>query len=297
MTILWLVLWHVIFSLIYFYWRTRTSYSQAVCEFIICVSIPVFGILYLLLGNMLHKFAYNNIGESEYLKEKLVHLKVGVGAVKQYMANVIPLSDALYLDDVVNKRELLTNAIRQDTLTDHRLLFKAVRDNDREISHYAASMLTAMLENMETELFRLEQQLQAQPDNYECQIAYVEQMAEYLTIYLLEPLRKAKYLQQYRLVLWKLINSPFAKEQHYANLFDCELNLGNYVQAEALCQQYLQDAAGNEEPYLLYIKLYQHLKNYKALHQKLSELKSCPICLSPKALNIIRFWDRGGSNV
>lgn len=297
MIILCLFFLHIIFSLGYLLWHMKTNFSQALCEFIIIICLPVFGITYLILGKLLHKISYNTFGEGAYKHDKLTNPKIELGSINEYDTNIIPLSDVLYLDNIAEKRTILTNAIRQDSLTDHKLLFKAIKDADREVSHYAAAMFTNMIEKLEAKLFTLEKNLRESPNNFELQTAYTNTMEEYLRIGFLDNFSKEKSLHQYKNVLQKIIQSPLAKVDHYTALFECEISLGNYSQAEKTCENFLNKFPSNEAPYLLYIKLYHHLKSYENLKLKIQELKKSPIHISPNALKIIRFWDGVAINV
>jgi len=94
-------------------------------------------------------------------------------------------------------------------------------------------------------------------------------------------------------VLARLIALQPDRPELYAQKVRQEIRLERYAAAEETCRAFLAHFPTAEQPYLLYIELYQAMHRPALMPEKIRELKACPIRLSIEALNVIRFWDVG----
>lgn len=286
---------HILFSVLWFVWRLRKSKSQAICECILILCMPVFGVLYIAGSQLIAKCIADN--KHAYQHKKLKNQNRILQDLGKYDTDIIPLNDALYIEGMNKKRSLLTDAIQHDVLVNQQILFKAIGDEDREVSHYAASTLTNKIEQLEGALFKLYKKIKEKPDELSLLQAYAETMEDYLSIGYLDQLSKKQSEQRYAAILERILMQMDTKEEFFAAKIRCELRLKNIVKAETFCDKFLRVFPRSEAPYIYYIKVYQQAKKYDKLQEKIAQLKTCPIKLSPEALRIIRFWDGGRVNV
>lgn len=293
-----MVAMQIVISFVYFAYRRKVSgsMSQAISETFIVLLIPLFGVLFFLVINATRYFRKK--GEEtadiyhQYNNEFLI-----LGEQMQYESDILPLNDVLDMGNAEQKFTLLTEAIKQNVLSNHTILKKAIRDEDREISHYAASFVTTAIEEVEARLFQLEQQLQQTPDEVELLKEYVNTMQDYLGIGFLDINSRRKVEKSYINFLDKLVSLYPDDPTYYVSKIDYDIDNQNFTSAEASCLNFLQQFPLSEEPYLMYLKLYKKTNEYKKFQEKIRELKKCPIQLTAKALNTIRFWDQEGSYV
>ena len=179
--------------------------------------------------------------------------------------NVVPLNDSVLVDDPEVKRRLFTETIKRDVLQNPLVLAQAIHDEDREIAHYAITMITAQLDTLEERLYTLERRVKEEPDEIEPLEEYADALGEYTA----------------------------HRAERYEEKVREEIRLARYEAAEETCRAFLARFPQNERPYLLYIELYQAMHRPALMQEKIAELKACPIRLSINALNVIRFWDEG----
>ncbi|MBR4847635.1 MAG: hypothetical protein IKV08_05475, partial [Phascolarctobacterium sp.] len=94
-------------------------------------------------------------GDNEKHLRKLMEAEMNtetISAEVMYSNDIVPLNDVLYLEKVGDKRNLLTTAIRQAALSDSTILKRAIRDEEREVSHYAVSMATNQVSLLEKQM-------------------------------------------------------------------------------------------------------------------------------------------------
>lgn len=235
----------------------RYSKAQSAVELIIILLTPGVGLLVLLFLHVGIRLFHLEKGEVEFMpeEENLFSLQD-----RGYDDEIIPMNDIFLLDDAKVKRKYFTDAIRQDMVVNQDILQMAVHDTDREIAYFAVSLMTAKMEELGDELFRLEQQLKKAPNDAELLKEYVEQI----------PNQAVYYTERIHM----LIISNRLEEA-------CQV-----------CQKFASTHTGQEEPILMEIQVYQALHDEAKLQEKIQQLKALPQRLSPEALRVIRFWDK-----
>lgn len=288
---------HSAVSLLYFFIiLARQNKSQAVSEGLIVFCIPVFGLIFLLGVRVAELWRFRREDPS-YMYSEFKNSRPVLGGIVRREANIIPIQDALFLKDVKMKRALLTDAIKQNVLSNNNLLFKAVRDEDREVSHYAVSAVTNIIEKLEALLFRLEKRLRETPGDVGDLKKYADAMDSYLRIGFLDAISQQKGEKNYAAILETLLSLDTTEKKYFIKKINCEIKLNHYEKAEEFCAAFLKHFPGDEEPYILYIKLYRQMEDYPRLQEKVRQLKASPIKLTINALETIRFWDGGGQYV
>ena len=287
---------HGVVSLLYLLIAAKKNKSQAISEFVIVFAMPVFGWVFLLSIRLFEILRFRNEDPSYlYLDFKNNHPVLGDSMRRE--ANIIPIEDALLLDDTKMKRALLTDAIKQNVLNNNNLLLRAVQDKDREVSHYAVSAVTNTIENLESRLFQLEKKLRKDPSNKDDLKQYADNMGDYLRIGFLDEISQKKSEKAYADILETLISLDATEGKYFIEKINYEMKLENYTKAEAFCEIFLEHFPDSEVPYILYIKLYRQLKDYRKMQEKVKQLKACPSRFTINALKIIRFWDGGEQHV
>ncbi len=284
---------HVFLSLSYFFIISLKNKSQALSEFLIAVTIPGFGLAFLLAVKSA-RFLRLAGEDPSYMYRQFQNNRPMLGQFAWQETNIIPLEDLLALDDTKTKRAMLGDVIKKNILNNNELLFKAVRDPDSEVSHYAVSVVTNKIEKLESLLFHSEKKLAQAPTDIEALKEYADTMGDYLRMGFLDEISQKKNEKIYVNVLETLLSLDTAESKYFIEKISYEMVLKNYEKAETFCEMFLRHFPDNENPYIMYIKLYWQLKNYHKLQEKIKQLKASPIRLTINALELIRFWDGGG---
>jgi len=268
---------------------------QNLCESSMVLLLPFFGCLIILGAKMILRMTN---GGAEYEKP-VKHQRTMLSGIMQPTADIVSLNDASLVEDAEEKRYLFTNAIKQNLIHNQAIVHQAIRDDDREVSHYAVSMVTTQIENLEMELFKIEKQLKQvnSVEDRELLKSYIKTMREYLSIGFLDPISRRHREEVYCMALARLIELRVDEKDSYKEMIHQEICLGNYGKVKVDCKNFLQTFPRAEEPYLAYIQLFIKTRNHEGLQKKIEELKACPIKLTISALEIIRFWDKGAGNV
>lgn len=267
---------------------------RAVAEAAIVLCVPVAGLLILGLfkagGTILRLWDIHEPDEEE--EGEIFFL----GA--QVQKDVVPLNDAFLVEDKMQKRHFFTESIKQSLVDNQQILRMAMHDKDREIAYYAVSMLTSRMENLEGELFDRESKVlkgQQQED-----LPLLKEYAGLLKEYLcnknfIDHVSWRKKQEIYVAILDRLTKLTRDNKMYFQEEVEQLLQLPDYPGAEQVCDDFLGRYPRAEEPYLSFISLYVAWKKPDKLQECLKKLKALPIELSPEALRVIRFWDKGGA--
>ncbi|KQX66379.1 MULTISPECIES: hypothetical protein [unclassified Paenibacillus] len=204
--------------------------------------------------------------------------------------NIVPIEEALLLNDTTTKRRMLIDALKNDSIEYIGILQKALENEDTETSHYAA---TAVLE-IKRKLMLTKQKFSVKYEenkfDLETLIPYVNVLKNYLTSGFLDERTVIKTKHTYSQVLESLLSIYTEEEAYFVDKIECDLEIGNVDKARSMCESFHQAHPNSETPYLISMKTHYTLRNNERFQDSLNGLKNSPIRLSNQALNIVRFW-------
>ena len=289
-----LVLHVVLMVLFFLFIRRFLPQQQAQTETMFGLFVPFFGV-FILLG--LHFLCW---GKDKKIMPDTHKLKGDAKVFSKNMrqdAEIIPLSDTLLVENPQQKRRFFTEAIKQNMLQNQRVLQQAVHDEDREVAYYAISMLTTKLEELETRLFDEEKQVREVQGEKAVKVLreYAANLREYIAQKFIDPMTRRQKELRYAEIQGMLIKAEPEEAEHYREKICQDIGLQNYAAAQETCALFVERFPEAEQPYLMYIRLYQAMHEPEKLQKKIEELKALPIKLTIEAIEIIRFWDRKGA--
>ena len=292
-----LLLLHLAFALSFSLWNFRKrDRIQATVEAVVVLALPGLGLLLALGCRIL--CAKFHLEKRQLPMERPEEEPLFLESMA-YDGNIVPLNDTFLMEDAKKKRELFTTAIKQDALKDQETLRMALNDDDRETAYYAVSLLTTQMEQLESQLFEAEGKLQQEQES-----EHLEDLEEYAGL-LREYLSHEKFIDHvtfqqkkgvYLGILDRLVSLLPERKEYYMEEFQ-ELIAGkDFATASEVCKAFQEHFPEDEDSYLMYIRLYQAMRDPGKLQAKIAELKACPIRLSVEAMRVIRYWDRGAQH-
>lgn len=297
-----LYFWLVHFFLIFIYLiifqekHKQLFYS----ELLILLFLPIAGFFLLVYSRWLRWKTYRfGVDEDklEHLNQLLEHEEntETLSSPIKYSNDVVALNDVLYLTDVADKRKLLTTAIRQATLADSSILKRAIRDTDREVSHYAVSIAANNLSIMEKQIFLMESQWETNCNDSAYLKEYEKLLQNYIVLNVLEENTLKKLKNRYKDVLLRVFsiedNGCFLEK-----LVNLLLTERNFEEAEHIINNFNSRNSEQEQGYLLLLKIYIMQKRHTDVQKLLEQLKASRVRFSPEGMKLIRFWSLGASH-
>lgn len=268
------------------HFRTR---QQAAVESLMVLLLPVFGLLVLAAWRLACRFFHYDVHRPEPLEEDDDDFSI---STMDYQADIVPLSDTYLLGDAHMKRRLFTNAIKQEVIENPDILREAVHDEDREITYYAVSMMTARMGKVADDIDAVEEALaEGNAAEREVNLAcYADLLEDYLKNGYGDADGRAKTGQQIIDTLAELVrlkpDDDDIREQQIRTL----IREKSFDDARAACHAYAEARPAAEGPVYLRLMLAAAERDDTGVRTAVQELKTLPVRLSPAALTAIRYW-------
>lgn len=241
----------------------------------------------------------------------LLHFQIGIGAdnartadveklkvneelyknifVSQAEEAVVPLEDALLLNEAGVRRELIMDILNDNPGEYMELLKKARMNDDVEVVHYAITAMVELSKDYDYRLQQLERRYAGNPEDAAVLTEYCAFLEEYLSQGLLEAQMEQLQRRQYVQLLQKQLERR--PELHTCIcLTENLLKLKEYAKAGEVLQQMREHWYRREEYWILYVKYCAEQRLGRELHQALEEMKREHIYLSSKGKEALAFW-------
>lgn len=210
-------------------------------------------------------------------------------AVSDTDRKIVPLEEALLINEPGVRRELIMDVLNDDPEEYMDLLKQARMNEDVEVVHYAITAMVELSKEYDFRLQKMEKLYAASPDDPEILEQYCEFMEEYLNQGILEAqMEKAQREHYIRLLRQKMkLKTTFPT---CVCLFQNLMKTGDYVQAEEILGLIDQNWHRKEEFWLLKIQYLAERKKGAELQQCLRQMKEEQIYLSSKSKEALAFW-------
>ena len=204
--------------------------------------------------------------------------------------NVVPIQDALLINDNKVKRKLLIHSLKENSIQNPRVLEKALQSDDSETSHYAATAIMEMKRKLMNAIQELASRLDQDSENTDLMRSYEEVIKKYLESGFLDEGTYKQYQSLHSSMLERILKSGQGQRQHYIDKINCDLSLKEFEKAAYQSERFIDHFPNDETAYIMAMKLQYTLRNSDQLQNILKRLKKLPVSLSAEGLQIIRFW-------
>lgn len=291
----------------------RKSLQHVLAAFLICLCFPVGGIVLLwifypsrigansfssklnrigkliLLGSQLETGGMNEIFMSNIETDSLNRFTSPTPAEDE--ANVVPLEETFLISDYHQRRKTILNILKRDVSNYSELINLALRNEDSETSHYAASGYMNIKRKLDNRMREIQSLYKKHPNDKEVTQNYAEVLHLYLYTTGLGKDSRGTYLIEYVRVLLELINHHKDPDIKYMkHLLVCLLELGDDQSAALNCQILEKNYPETEEKYLTLLNGYFSLNDKANFDRLLTRFRASDIRFSKGTLDIIRFW-------
>jgi hypothetical protein len=278
-----------------FLWLLRTqSRAERIIKLIIFLLVPVFG-FFLLIGfqSMLHRRAViEEFKEIETPREPMSSFTLRRLNVQSEI-DIVPLEEALIVNDVITKRRMLLNALKDKTVRQNSILETALMNEDTETSHYAAIALIEMKNELQITLQQFTVQYEEMKLDEQMLKNYAQVMKSYINSGFLDETALQENTQRYQQLLEEIASFNKVEEIYFVELIELLIDQRELLKAENYCDQYQKNYPNFEKPYVLYNKINFYKGDKEKFYGSLEKLRLSPNPLSNEALQLIRFWAKG----
>lgn len=294
--ILYILLLNFFITLIYLGWSIwKKDYYKGVMMSLLLLLIPIVGPLYLGISILLYKFYFKNrreivsIKDLSFSKEKIETL------MKDNMEtalNKVPLEEALEVSNVQNTRRLLLNVLKEDTDSYIPSINQATANPDSEVSHYAATAMTDIINKFKQNEKKLKSNYEQNPEEPESALLYWKHLSEFLQTGVLPPVEQERYFNILEKLTVELESDErtFLSGETYHTLTNLSLALDKPARAKVWVEQAFKLYPDDLSSYKAGLKYYYETKQFEHFKELLEKLKGTEVSLDYETLELVRFY-------
>ena len=203
--------------------------------------------------------------------------------------DVVPLEEALLLNDPARRRELIMNILNDDPGEYVDLLKQARMNEDVEVVHYAITAMVELSKEYDYRLQKIEKKYMDAPDDPAVLEEYCDFLKEYLSQGFMEKQMEQIQRNQYTQLLLKQLGQKVTLHTCVC-LMENLMVQGDFALAEKTLKIMDENWHRSEEYWIWRIKYLAERKMGKELEASLKSLKKEHIYLSSKGKEALEFW-------
>lgn len=292
---------HSLVCLVYFALNIRfKSLQDSLYKFSVIFFLPVAGLLFFIVSAILDKIPNKSDSVIDsylrYIREKKhIYYEDVIDFEKEI--NTVPLEDSLNFSDNKGKRAYLIYILKKDAASHIKGLQKAIKSEDTETCHYAASALMEIKKQFEILLAKSGEKYKNYRDDISAIQEYVNTLKKYLKSSLADKVDYYNYLEKYSAALSALLERHVTDEAYFMDKINCDLELGDYKSAEDISKKFFEYFPNSEKPYLALMKFYYLARDVKSFENVSKILRHKKIGLTEYGESVIKFWEGGKADV
>lgn len=212
--------------------------------------------------------------------------------VREGDAGVVPLEEALIVNDPSDRRRLMLSMLTEDPDAYLAQLQAAKLNDDVEVAHYAATAVAQISKESDLKLQQLERAFKTDPSAQNLD-AYCDYLGEYLASGLAEGRVEQIQRQQYARLLARRCEREdgAALRIRYATAL---ADAGELDEAEAVITQLVAEVPDEQEARMLCLRLAVMRCDGEAVQQVIDAIDNQHVYLSAENREKLAFWRDGG---
>ncbi|XKH50299.1 hypothetical protein LG275_11940 [Chryseomicrobium palamuruense] len=290
---MWIWIAYYVLVLVYSIFLLVTKRPSAVLQFLLLVSVPFVGIL-LIIALLWKSDRVTSLPEWLIRRQQLPEADWLIPD-KEKEKNVVPFSDALYLNSSLLRRQLLIDMLKKQQRVRRDVLQQALENDDTETAHYAAVAIQKSKSESTKRLNALEKK---NAENLEDIVTLYElknELVDAIHLEFLDVLTEQQLRQRHLEVLRQIrAIDPTRDIEIYKDIVgELERSNAQVEEFEEVANQLRTNFEPSEEVLLLLMKIAYLTKNQTTLKETVATIRSAAFQLSPGGLQQLRFWMQG----
>lgn len=261
-------------------------------RFIIMLLCPVIGPLFFLFSHLLYlAFFWSQVDLEDVIFSK-ERVKIQLKADEERERNVVPIEEAISLNDDKNLRTAMLNMLKGDIKESLASISLALNVEDSESSHYASSVLSDQLNDFRMKVQQLYQKAQADDSSAE----YEKMMIDYMDGVLKQKVFSEIEQKRFVHMMEEAAERAYEKEpfsltaQRYEGVALRLLEIKDYEKCEKWCLRMAEQRPDELPSYTCKLKLYFTTRNKAAFFETFEALKKSDVVIDNETLELIRLF-------
>ena len=273
--------------------RLHDNRRTCLLRFIVMLLCPVVGPLFFFMVHLFYLTVFRFQVELDDVMFSKGRVRTQLKADEEREMNVIPLEEAIAVNDRKSLRTAMLNVLKGETKHSLSAISLALETKDSESSHYAAAVLSHELNEFRIEVQKLYLGIREEKDD---QTEYEDTMINYTDKILKQ--KVFTQLEQNRFVkmMIEAAESFYAKnpsgmtQQQYEGVCLRLLEIKDYENSEKWCMRLAKQYPDQLSSYTCKLKLYFTVRNREAFFQTLEALKKSDVVIDNETLELIRIF-------
>lgn len=258
----------------------------------IVIFVPFFGPVSAVMATLLI-----NSGRVGDRNDDLEGLKGGTGAGADIVveaaesANIVPLEDALIMDDPSIRRSVMLDVLMSDSRDYMPVINQARMNDDVEVVHYATTAMVELSKEYDLKLQEYFGEYAQNPDKEGLLDEYIDFLEQYIGSGMIQgqllEIQRSTYLQ---LLTRKVSLAPTVFD--YGRLVRGYLSSGQYAKADAALKTMEENWQSDDSTWLLRFRYYVETGSGAKVRQMVEEVKNSTEYYSRDIRDVVDFWDK-----
>ena len=207
--------------------------------------------------------------------------------------NIVPLEDALIMDDPTVRRSVMMDVLMQDTSSYIPVLNQARMNDDAEVVHYATTAMASLSKEYELKLQDLSSQYAENPMKEGLLNEYINFLSMYISSGMISGQLLDIQRRTYQQLLTEKANVDL-KIDDYAALAQSFLETKDYSQADVVLSSMEEIWPDNEKSFLLRFRYYYDTGAGKKIDEMIKKVTEGENFYSRKVRETVDFWVKNG---
>ena len=296
--VVYIILANTLIGIIYLISRLiKKDYKRGAIMTVFIILTPPIGTLYLTISWIIYQVYFKNRTGILSIEElSLRKDKIEVTEKDDYITalNKVPLEEALIVSERKETRRLILNVLKEERGDYIKSIYGATDNKDSEVSHYAASAITDIMDKFKEDEKKLRKKYSENKQDPQIAEEYWECLSGFLMTNILSSVEQKRFLKMLEDLTIELeVNLPeVVRGELYYRIVTLSIDLERMVQAELWTNKALINRKNELESYKAGLKFYYANKELKRFKELLESLKTSSVRLDRETLDMIRFYSQ-----
>lgn len=283
-------------ALYYLLKNKATGKRQYWLEFGVMILCPVVGMAFYFFSGLFYKVVSDmeiDLKDVVFGKERV---KTQIKADEMREKNILPIEEAVLVNDRKNQRLAMMNVIKGDVSKSLSAVSLALHAKDSETAHYAASALSSILNDFRITVSKMQQKLSEEaPEETQAEEEMLDYMDKVLRQQVFSDLEQERFvniMEQVAETLYQKDASRITPER-YENTCLRLLEIKDTKLSSKWCLRQAEQYPEQLSSYSCKLKLYFMMQERENFFRVLEELKKSKVVIDSETLEIIRVFSLG----
>lgn len=262
-------------------------------RFIVMLLCPVIALLFFGISHIVYLLVFwrgTDLADVIFSKERV---KTNIRADEEVERDIIPLEEAILVNEKKNLRMVMMNIMRKDIKDSLSSITLALDSEDSETAHYAAAVLSDELNKFRLYVQKLRLQIKEegseQTESEEMLLDYMDHILKQHVFSNHEQRKFVETMDETAESLYEKNPSGFTLDRYEAV---CQriLEMKDYENAEKWCLRMEEQYPDELKAYTCKLKLYFARQDRKAFFETMEALKNSDVVINNETLELIRIF-------